>query len=60
MCIQNPGCGEATSALNVTIPTDIITRMTTDATDRGVTVDQLVEEAFSSLRNRVCPVLAID
>lgn len=56
MCAQYPGCGEPTSALNVTIPTDIVTRLTAEAGARGVTVADLVEEQFSHLRGRVCPV----
>ncbi|MFP8882614.1 hypothetical protein [Streptomyces mangrovi] len=60
MCIQNPGCGEPTGALSVTLPTDLTTRMQAVADARGCTVDELVEEAFSTAGGRVCPVLETD
>ncbi|XVV05827.1 hypothetical protein ACQPW3_10725 [Actinosynnema sp. CA-248983] len=39
--------------LTVELPTDLIAAMQAEATERGVTVDDLIEEAFRHVRGRV-------
>jgi hypothetical protein len=46
--------------LTVELPADLIDAMQTEASERGATVDELVEEAFRHVRGRTDPEIRID